>query len=154
MKKNYGVNFKESVENTVELILLGSIKTLYLQEGITEIPPYRFYDSQLKSISLPSTLTKIGNNAFQDTNLISIVLPEGMEEIGTESFYYCSYLESIILPSTLKKIGSRAFYLSSLSDIRFSGTIEQWNSVEKGYECFTYIGDTIYVHCSDGKVSL
>lgn len=100
--------------------LNANLKTVHINEGITEIPAYFFYGlDNVTEITLPSTLKVIGERAFDRCNITSIDLPDGLEEIGEEAFE-CSKLTTLTIPASVKKIGDRAFYISkSLTDISF-----------------------------------
>ena len=48
------------------------------------------------------------------------------------AFIRCKKLSSIILTSSVKEIGSLVFYnCDSLKEIRFAGTLSEWNSVKR-----------------------
>ena len=77
-----------------------------------------------------------------------------LQVIGNSSFAYCRNLERIVLPKSLKVIGDEAFLLcSSLSDIRFEGTKEEWNNIVKGKD-WSYGVSALCVQCKDGDVSI
>ena len=93
------------------------------------------------------TVTKIGNWAFQQRQLHglnadylaylnwefvkpeTVTLPDTITEIGKGAFYQ-NDLSKIYLPASLISIGENAFYeCANLTDIYYSGTVEQWNAV-------------------------
>ena len=77
-----------------------------------------------------------------------------LQVIGNSSFAYCCNLERIVLPKSLKVIGDEAFLLcSSLSDIRFEGTKEEWNNIVKGKD-WSYGVSALCVQCKDGDVAV
>ena len=86
----------------------------------------------------------------------SVTLPEGFLEIRS-GFGYSPLLEKVILPSTIRKIGysgdSRIFEnCPEFKEIFFSGTIEQWNAMEKT-ENWKTSTNAFKVHCADGDVT-
>ena len=112
----------------------GDIKSVVIEEGITEIGANAFYNiPSITSLTLPESLEKIGLSAFSDcTGIVDIVFPsglktiesaafaysglknitlnEGLEEIGASAFGSCFDLERVTLPSTLTVLGFRAFF--------------------------------------------
>ena len=62
-----------------------SIKTVFIEDGVTTIGSYAFYFCQkLSSITLPNSVTIIGNNAFQACkNLLSLTIPSSVTSIGS-----------------------------------------------------------------------
>lgn len=112
----------------------GDIKSVVIEEGITEIGANAFYNiPSITSLELPESLEKIGSSAFSDcTGITDIVFPsglktiesaafaysglkditfnEGLEEIGASAFGSCTALERVYLPSTLTTLGYRAFF--------------------------------------------
>ena len=128
---------------------LSSIKTVVIQEGVTYISTYAFYDcfslnsvtigedvssiggyafygcSNLSSISLPGSVSSIGYSAFDDcSNLKSISISEGVASIGDSAFSGCSSLSSISLPGSVSSIGYSAFFgCSSLNSVSIPGSV-------------------------------
>ena len=59
--------------NTPWYISRNSLKNITLEEGITNVPAYAFYQTKVEQIIIPSTVTKLGNMAFAGaTNLNDI----------------------------------------------------------------------------------
>ena len=52
--------------------------------------------------------------------------------IGGSAFSECSTLKNIIIPASVTNIGNSAFEFTGLTDVYFSGTEEQWNSIVVG----------------------
>ena len=118
--------------------------------------------SSLVSADLPDTVENIGWRAFYhctsltsfhyplnwktaapgrsqgyifagDTLLTSITVPEGIESIPAMAFDGSNCLLTVSLPSTLKTIPNAAFRgCSSLNDVLFAGTEEDWAAVFVG----------------------
>ena len=114
--------------------------TVYISEGVTELPRYTFYNAKIKaivfegtptletvgekcfssvkvlqSISLPETVREIGEKAFESSSLVSITLPEGVETVGEYAFASCSSLTALNIPSTVESISSTVIYNSPLT---------------------------------------
>ena len=80
-----------------------------------------------------------------------LTLPDGLTSIGDYAFSDCSQLRVITLPNTLTSIGEYAFnHDSQLETINFSGTMAEWEAVEKTPEW--YRGRVKTVTCTDGSV--
>lgn len=129
-----------------------SIKKVIINEGVTGIGQYAFYNcSNLTSVSLPSTVKEIrgygvtggasGTNglsygAFRDcVSLTDINFPEGLQEIGTAAFRGCIALTKVTFPDSLTTFGTGAFVgCTGISEVTFgSGTTEL--STECFYNC-------------------
>ena len=94
-------------------------------------------------IDIPSSVTHIGDDAFFNmAALDSVILHEGLQYIGESAFECVSGLKQITLPSTIKKIGFRAFYNSSLQEVYYNGSPEDWKKVEVGN--LALLGKKIY----------
>ena len=85
------------------------IKSVTIDEGITEIGNRAFEDLKIIKAELPSTLVRIGERAFSSTNLSAVNLPEGLKTIEDYAFAYCYKLRSVKLPSSLETLGNDAF---------------------------------------------
>lgn len=65
-----------------------------------------------------------------------------------------AYVKTIVVPSSIKVLEEGSLYLSDrLSKVYYSGTIEQWNSIDNG-GCFEGFGGTsITIICDDGNIT-
>ena len=131
-----------------------TITTVKFSEGFTSIATHALDGfSALTSVTIPSTVTKIGNYAFQTcSQLTEISIPSIVTSIGTYAFYGCKKLSSITIPSGVTRIETYALascsltsivipnsvtYIgdsafsgnSSLTDVYFTGTEEEWNAI-------------------------
>ncbi len=115
------------------------IKTLVIEEGITEIGHSAFYAySSLKNVEtiiLPETLEKIGAYAFARCNrLTKVYLPSNLKEIG-EGAFAATNLRTISLPESVIEIGENAFYkCNNLKSVIFTNavcSIQKCDSLEK-----------------------
>lgn len=97
-----------------------SYQTIIIEEGITSIGKYAFYEgassntnykTTIKNIQLPQSLISIGDYAFYNNpNLKDISLPDNLKSIGKNAFYGCSGPTSLYIPDATETIGSYAFY--------------------------------------------
>ena len=62
-------------------------------------------------------------------NLTSIKFSSGVARIESEAFRACDGLVSITLADSITSIEGSAFYQSSLKDVTFNGTVEQWYAI-------------------------
>ena len=87
------------------------------------------------SITLPDSVTSIGGWAFEYCTLLRrITIPDSVSSIGANAFYNCTSLTSITIPDSVTSIGDQAFvFCRSLTDIYYTGTEEQWKSIDVDY---------------------
>lgn len=93
------------------------IKSIVIEEGITEIGSNTFRSTSAEIISLPSTLTTLEDYAFAyNSSLKSIQIPSNVKSIGASAFDTCGKLESVEFESNskLETIGDYAFNNASL----------------------------------------
>ena len=102
----------------------------------------------LSNIIVPSThsgrnVTKVIKHGFggelivvdYDPIVKTITLPETIKEIEEGGFEYLQHLESIKLPKSLKKICDYGLDgISSLKEIQYNGTADEFNQIEFGKE--------------------
>ena len=112
-----------------------SIKTLFIEEGVTEIQKEAFKGcTMLTYVSLPSTLKQIGDKAFSGCiRLQSVTLQEGLESLGEEVFSLCANLKDVYLPSTLIQVKRAILWYSCQTKIHIPEGIDtekfdpEWN---------------------------
>lgn len=155
-----------------------TFKSITLPAGLKYLSDHMFeYCENLESVTLPEGLTYIGNDAFKMcTKLKSINIPQSVTEIGYSAFGGCMGLTEVVLPENLLKIGSSAFsacdnlksvtmgskvqfidylafaYCYALTDIAFSGTMAEWEQIEKDAD---WDRDSVNytVRCTDGDIA-
>ena len=153
------------------------LENIDIPDSVTSIGNGAFQGcTGLTSIEIPSGITTIGANTFTDcTNLINVSIPDGVTSIGDYAFFRCVNLKSIELPKSVVSINYSAFHSSgltsinipegvtlidrdvfngctSLTDITFEGTVDQWYAISKGSRWNEGVPAT-YVQCSDGQVT-
>ena len=108
-----------------------SLESFCMGLGITVIPESCFNGcTALTDAALGENVITIEYYAFAGcTSLTSIKIPFGVTSM-VGSFGDCTALESIYIPHTVNTIGEYCFYnAGSLTDVYYSGTEEQWNSI-------------------------
>ena len=104
----------------------------------------------LEEVTIPESVKNIGWGAFSHcTNLKKATILEGTTYIDSYAFEYCESLENLTMPISITHTGGNIFYQSSLTSITYSGTKEQWNSIEEKDEDL----DIIEIQCTDGNLN-
>ncbi len=86
----------------------------------------------LMSVKLPKNIDCIGEGMFQNCLMLAgVEIPQGAESIGMSAFASCSSLTTVIIPDSVTTIGIAAFASCPLTDIYFTGSETQWNSISK-----------------------
>jgi hypothetical protein len=63
----------------------------------------------------------------------SYIIPDGTKSVGYGAFDSCTSLVSVTIPASISIIQDKAFQdCTSLSEIRFNGTEEQWHTIKFG----------------------
>ena len=106
------------------------IKRVIIEDGVTSIGEYAFSDHyNLYEIQIADSVVSIGEGAFQWCNsLLSLTLPEHITSIP-EIMCSLADLRYVYIPAGVTVINDGAFYYTSLIEIEFGGTEEQWNNV-------------------------
>ncbi len=108
-----------------------ALEEVFLPRNLTSIGNYTFDScSQLSEINIPKTVTNIGESAFSDCDdLLNVKIPNGVTQISDYLFYGCSSLQSVVIPETITSVGSYAFFNSTLTDVFYYGSEEQWSNI-------------------------
>lgn len=144
-----------------------NIVNLVVEEGITEIGQYNFFNCvALKNVQLPSTIKTLAGwgtisltsdtqsaryGCFQEcTALETIVLPEGLETIENCAFFGCTALKKIVFPNSLKTLAYGAFCdCSALTSVTFGSGL-----TEVGSYCFTRCTNLKTINWGDNMTSV
>lgn len=110
-----------------------SYGTLIFRAPNVEISEAAFWYSSIRAISFAS-----------ETSLT----------IGMQAFFNCSSLTSLTFPVSIANLPRLIVKgASSLTNINYAGTMEQYNALSK-YETWASGCAATYIHCSDGNVTL
>jgi len=138
-----------------------------VKEGTKTIASAVFADASEgpTEIVLPDTVENIGDSVFSNCpELTKVTLSNSLKKLGFGSFSRCSALETVILPENLTEISNQAFsdcvsltsvnisvgvthigsdaFPSTLTDVYFNGTEDQWNNLISIYSAL----ETVTVH--------
>lgn len=136
------------------------IHTIVIENGITSIGDYAFYQSPALSVYMPSSVTGIGQSAFRESGILSVTVPGSVGTIENDAFNKCEKLVSATVSEGVKSIGERAFkgctalkYMDFPSGITELGAAAFTDCKEMtrvrfkpGSETVT-IGDNLFTHC-------
>ena len=152
--KNYTIPSDDDVNTIVFLI---TSQDLFIPKNITCISPNIIMELKQEAFSIaednPVYETNGGCLIEKNTKKLirawddSTIPNDGsVQKINRLAFYGCK-AEELALPSSIKTIQTEAFWgYSSLKTIRFAGTINEWNAIDKpDYRKYTII-------CSDGTI--
>ena len=83
---------------------------------------------------MPGTyrLSEIPWDSYRD-RVKKIVLEEGITGIGQYLFSHCENLTSLEISESVSHIGEYAFYNCAFDTVYFTGTREEWNSMDITY---------------------
>lgn len=111
--------------------------TIIIEDGVTSIGNYAFYQSKALSIYIPDSVTAIGQNAFYGSALVAVTIPGSVRTIGNNAFQNCSNLTSATVSEGVEAIGDSAFQgCTSLAYIDFP-------------ESITSVGAAAFASCKD-----
>jgi hypothetical protein len=132
------------------------LTSITIPGNVTSIDYGAFYGcTGLESITIPDSVTSISSDAFRNcTSLTGITIPDSVTSIGESAFSDCTGLESVTIGNSVTIINFRAFSgCTGLESITFTGTMAQWNAVNKGSD-YLYNTKVTTIQCSDGNVNL
>ena len=87
-----------------------AIKSIIINDGVTSIGQFAFYNCEAISVSMPSSVTEIATQAFRECHeLTDVQIPENVTTIGYSAFMGCVSLTSIFIPHSITNIGGSAF---------------------------------------------
>lgn len=130
------------------------VNELVIPNSVTSIGAYAFYNYQIAKVTIGNGVKSIGYAAFANCNgLTSVIIPASVTTIGDSAFRYCRGLKSVDIENSKTCIGEYVFNdCNSLTSLKFNGTVEQWNLVQKG-KSWDPIISSFTIYCTDGKIA-
>ncbi len=118
---------------------------------------YTFGDFDMEDRAKAHKETKVEAFSGMHGNVVSATIPEGVTVLDA-TFGGWDTLKSVSLPASLEKINLGTFInCTNITEIKFAGTVEQWNAIEKVQISNDEPWDSDIVSytviCSDGTVS-
>ena len=126
------------------------IKSIVLEEGVTRIGDYAFYDctaltsveipegvtligesafaccQSLESVTIPGSVTEIGEGAFESCDsMLVLELTSGLKRVGAFAFSECFSLRALDLPDTVERIDRSAFTGTALQELVIPGNVQE-----------------------------
>lgn len=87
-----------------------NVDALVIEDGITRIGNYAFYQCEEGSVKVPDSVTSIGDHAFDESPyLYTITIPSAVEVIGASAFANGERTEHVYIKSDTVEIGKEAF---------------------------------------------
>ena len=101
--------------------------------------------------SVPANLFHISDSdpAVRRPKIKTVIFENGATEIGSQAFRNCDKMTSLTLPNSIETISENAFYgCSSLTDVYYNGTQEEWNEVTilSGNDVFNSVTMHFHTH--------
>lgn len=161
-----------------------SLKSIKFPKSLTYIE----YNAISNSVNLENITVEKGNTVYHSEGNCIIetannklvlgcknsIIPTYVSVIGDYAFYQCTSLTSIRIPNGVTDIGICAFgYCNSLIRIKYDGTMDQWNAMNKIKPKLISSGNVLYdsyyspsmgsdwdyrtgdyiIYCTDGNIS-
>ncbi len=161
------INIPDSVTSIGDyaFYFCSGLTSINIPDSVTNIGTSAFSGcSSLTSITVETgnTFYKIIDNCLIETESKTLivgcqnsVIPDdgSVTSIGDYAFYDCSGLTSINIPDSVTSIGDYAFRgCDGLTSITFTGTMAQWEAIEKGF-IWNYTTGEYVIHCTDGDIA-
>jgi len=112
-----------------------SLKSVNIPDTVTSVESGAFaHCYSLESIKLPSNITVLPVSVLDECrSLETLTIPNSVTTIEHDAFTYCRAVKEIVIPSSVKTIERGVFYCwDSLTDIYYSGSESEWNSISIG----------------------
>ena len=105
-------------------------------------------------IRIPEGITEIKIGTFIYCNdITSVIIPDGVTTIGSDAFHGCEGITAVTIPESVTKIDARAFQRCiSLETIYFTGTMAQWNEIQKSNDWAANAKLGFKIVCDDGEI--
>ena len=123
------------------------LESVILPEGLETLQYWAFSEcTALKEVVIPGKVKVVTYSFSECYALEKITISEGVTEIDGSAFKDCPSLTTVIIPKSVTKIGSRIFdKTDSIVHIKYAGTKEMWDAIEKSTSWNTVYVDGEYV---------
>ena len=131
------------------------LTSVAIPDSVISIGPWVFSGcSSLTSVTIPDSVTSIGEYAFFEcSSLTSVTIGNSVTIIGYSTFSSCSSLASVTIPSSVAIIGDSVFWnCKKLKNITYTGTIADWNNIDKESNWDRDIPANCVIRCTDGSI--
>lgn len=164
-KNIVSIDIPDTVTEIGEYAFAGchSLKEIELPPALTEIKFATFeFCLSLEYIKIPDSVTMIGGWAFDTcAELKSVYIPDSVKSIGELAFMDCPKLTSLFIPRSVVFVDRDGIKKSSIKDIYYQGSKEEWNRVDTINGNDEFAGVTIHFNCigvpgdldADGKIT-
>ena len=155
-----GTMYAYSWETTPWYSYNSKIVTVIIEDGVTSIGGYAFYDcSRLTGVTIPESVTIIGGDAFSYcVRLTRVTIPDSVTIIGNYAFSGCSSLVRVTMGDGVTDIAGYAFSncssltvitlpegITSIGDYAFDGCTSLPDMIIP--DSVTYIGHYAFASC-------
>ena len=134
---NYASENNLLLNKTKTTVMRGrNIQNVIIPNTVTSIGEAAFIGcTAIENLVIPNSVTTIGIDAFDScTSLQHVKIPNSITTISSGAFCGCSNLISVEIPDSVTTIGNEAFrFCENMQTIYYTGTEEQWNSIQKLY---------------------
>ena len=106
--------------------LRSNVKTLEIQEGVTRVGQYAFYNlTGITEVVIPESVLTVEEDAFRNcTSLVSVEILGPVDKIYQNAFNGCTSLSTLILHDGAKQILSHALEgCTKLKNVRFPASL-------------------------------
>ena len=142
-----------------------NLTNVTIPDSVTSIGSGAFGITSLTSVTIPDSVTSIDTSAFSGcTSLTEINVSSGNENYrSVDGILYNKAMSVLIfcpadlttftIPDSVTQFASYAFdCCTNLTDIYYSGTMEDWNYIDQWFGCGNIPAYT-QIHCSDGIIN-
>ncbi len=138
----HGILFNKDKTELIQYPIGNSRVDYIIPDSVISLSPGAFHScGNLENITIQNSVITIGAYAFYACDsLESVIIPDSVTSIGAAAFIYCHSLNSVTIGDSVTIIGEYAFYdCDSLAKVFYTGTEEQWNTIEIGSDnkCLT-----------------